>query len=248
MNPHAAQMRPVSITEIDERVTFIRKTYTHLLGAVLAFIGLSFAIMQLPFIHSGMEALSSYGGMAWLGVLGAFMLVGVVANRFAHDVGSKPKQYLGLGLYVVAEAVIFTPMYYIAMVYSGGASVLLSAAFITLGLFAGLTVAVFITKKDFSFLRTGLTAASFVAIGAIIGAALFGFSLGWFFLRVDDPAGRRLYPLHHLERDERVPHGPLRGRLVGALLRVGAHVLVRAALGDGLLRRLKRTLDSVPFI
>ena len=40
---------------------------------------------------------------------------------------------------------------------------------------------VFVTKKDFSFLRAGLTVGFFIAIGLIVAGMLFGFDLGlWF--------------------------------------------------------------------
>ena len=49
---------------------------------------------------------------------------------------------------------------------------------ITLAIFVGLTLTVFITKKDFSFLRGALTIASFAAIGVIVASLIFGFQLG----------------------------------------------------------------------
>ena len=55
------------------------------------------------------------------------------------------------------------------------------AAIVTLSLFSGLTAVVFVTKKDFSFLKSALTIGFFIAIGLIIAGALFGFDLGlWF--------------------------------------------------------------------
>jgi hypothetical protein len=49
---------------------------------------------------------------------------------------------------------------------------------ITLLMFAGLTVAVFVTGHDFSFLRTGLIVGGFAAMGLIVCSAIFGFQLG----------------------------------------------------------------------
>lgn len=96
---------------------------------------------------------------------------------------------MGLGLYVLAEAIIFLPLLYIAelkgakIMATGGGEVhfVRDAALITLALFGALTLSVFITKKDFSFLRSGLmmaTAGSAVLIFLSIGA---GFSLGMVF-------------------------------------------------------------------
>ena len=62
-----------------------------------------------------------------------------------------------------------------------GPEILQQAAVITLSLFTGLSAAVLLTKKDFSFLKTGLTIGGFIAIGLIIAGSLFGFNLGlWF--------------------------------------------------------------------
>jgi FtsH-binding integral membrane protein len=90
------------------------------------------------------------------------------------------KQYLGLGLYVILEAIIFLPMIAVAVLYSGS-EMIMQAAMITLFMFSGLTAVVFMTKTDFSFLRTALTIGGFIALGIIVAGAIFGFNLGlWF--------------------------------------------------------------------
>ena len=61
-------------------------------------------------------------------------------------------------------------------------SVIPSAALTTLALFGGLTAAVFITRKDFSFLRTFLVFGGFAAMGFILIAIFFQFQLGAIFL------------------------------------------------------------------
>jgi hypothetical protein len=48
----------------------------------------------------------------------------------------------------------------------------------TLVLLGALTAVVFITRKDFSFLRTILMFGGFAAMGLIVVAILFGFTLG----------------------------------------------------------------------
>lgn len=176
-----ANMQSVSSADIDARVRFIRKTYAHLTGAVVAFV----AIVAGIFASGLADTMASFmlsGRYSWLIVLGAFMLVSTVANRWAMADGreNKAKQYMGLGLFVVAEAVIFTPLLFIAANMSDK-TVIPSAAIVTLIVFAGLTVSVFMTKKDFSFLRTGLTIAGFAAIGLIVLSILFGFTLGVIF-------------------------------------------------------------------
>ena len=51
----------------------------------------------------------------------------------------------------------------------------------TLSIFAGLSLAVLITGKDFTFLGPIIAIASLVAIGLIVAAMLFGFNLGLLF-------------------------------------------------------------------
>jgi FtsH-binding integral membrane protein len=53
-----------------------------------------------------------------------------------------------------------------------------TAAVATLGLFGALTLVVFVTRKDFSFMRSILMFGGVAAMGLIVCAILFNFSLG----------------------------------------------------------------------
>ena len=89
-------------------------------------------------------------------------------------------QYTGLGFYVLLEAIIFLPLIYIAVAYTGG-KVILQAGLITFMLFLGLTGVALTSKRDFSFLRSVLIIGGFISLGLIIAGMLFGFNLGlWF--------------------------------------------------------------------
>jgi FtsH-binding integral membrane protein len=83
-------------------------------------------------------------------------------------------QHAGLGLYVVAMALLLT----VPLSMAGDSNVIISAAIATAGLFAMLTLAVFITRKDFSFMRTFLIFGALAALGLIATSILFSFSLG----------------------------------------------------------------------
>ena len=175
---------PYVVAHADEntRATFIRRTYAHLAGAILAFIAIEAALMSIPGIEEtvfGILAISQY---SWLVVLGAFMFVSWIANKWAHGSTSLGMQYAGLALYVVAEAIIFLPLLLIAANFVSDPNLIAKAAIITLGMFAGLTVVAFTTKKDFSFLGGILKVGFFVAIGLIVASFFFqGFNLGlWF--------------------------------------------------------------------
>lgn len=175
-NPYAAPGSTFAAdAAVDERAGFIAKTYAHLAGAIAVFIGLEAVLLSLPGIENlvGMMVGTRYG---WLVVLGLFMVVSWVADSWARSAISPGKQYLGLGLYVVAEAVIFVPMLFIAQRMD--AQIVPLAGATTLVLLGALTAVVFITRKDFSFLRTILMFGGFAAMGLIVVATLFSFSLG----------------------------------------------------------------------
>ncbi len=199
---------PAAQAQADARATFIRRTYLHLAGAVGAFVIIEVLLLRsaLPGLMLRFIGGNAYG---WLMVLGAFMLTGWMARSLAASLVSVQMQYLGLGLYVLAEAVIFVPILYLAVFYSSP-EVLPTAALLTGLLFAGLTAVAFTTRTDFSFLRGILTIGGFVALGAIVGGVIFGFGLGLFFsvAMVGLASAAILYDtskiLHHYSTDQHV--------------------------------------------
>ncbi len=168
-----AQARP------SERAVFIRKTYMHLAGAVGAFILIEFLLFQLG-IAEALTALIASNQYAWLAVLGGFALLGWFSRSLAAKADSTQTQYMGLGIYVVGQALIFAPILYIAAVFSDP-TVIPTAAILTLLMFAGLTTIAFTTRTDFTFLGGVLKIAGFVALGLIVCSVLFGFTLGLLF-------------------------------------------------------------------
>ncbi|MDQ2746212.1 MAG: Bax inhibitor-1 family protein [Acidobacteriota bacterium] len=193
----------------EERASFIRKTYLHLAGAVLAF-----TLIEAYLIVSGAGlaiAQTMLGGRySWLIVLGAFMGISMLAQWWANSQTSKALQYAGLGLFVVAESIIFLPLMFMAAVRSNSLEIFGQAGITTLGLFLGLTAVVFLTKKDFSFLGPILMIGGFVALGFIAAGIVFGFSLGsvFAFAMVAFAGGAILYDtsniLHKYRTDQHV--------------------------------------------
>jgi hypothetical protein len=168
---------------VNERVQFLRRTYLHLAGAIAVFVGLLYVFM-VPLQQQAFELTEwmLFPRWKWLIVLAAFGGVSFVADQWAQRASSKPMQYLGLGLYVLAEAIIFVPLLTIVLIVSNQPGAILGiSAIITLALFTGLTLTVFITKKDFSFLRGALGLATMAALGIIVCGIIFGFNLGIFF-------------------------------------------------------------------
>ncbi len=186
MFQQAQNQRPipgaVATVGVNERVTFLRKTYGHLAGAILAFVALEYMLLDVSsplFEAVTVPWLTFVFQGSWLVVLALFMGASWLATRLAESDTSKGLQYVGLGLYIIAEALIFTPILAYANMEMPG--VIADAGVLTLFLFGGLTATVFITKKDFSFMRGALSMATFGAMGLIVTSILFGFSLGALF-------------------------------------------------------------------
>lgn len=177
-NPYVVAAAPA-----DVRATFIRKTYAHLAGAIAAFIALEFVLFSIPGLRESALTLMLGGKFSWLFVLGGFMVASWLANKWAMSSTSLGMQYAGLGLYVVAEAVIFFPLLIMAADprFLGQPAIIGQAAIITGFMFGGLTLIAFTTKKDFSFLGGILKIGGLVALGLIVASIFMGFNLGiWF--------------------------------------------------------------------
>ena len=185
-NPYQSPAMPygniAAHAEADARAIFIKKTYLHLLGAILACVAIDAIILTL--FDAQLAPLVGFvtQGWNWLIVLGAFMGVSWLAESWAHSNASRSTQYLGLGLYVLAESLILIPLLYMAE-HFGPAGVIQSAGLITAIVFGGLTLAVLVTKADFSFLRWALVAGGVIALGLIVVAVIFPgtISLGFWF-------------------------------------------------------------------
>jgi hypothetical protein len=180
-NPYAAMMgSAVAYAEESTRTTFIRRTYTHLLGAILAFIGLETLVFQVG-LAEPVTQLMLGNRWSYFIVIALFVGAGWLAQYWAHSATSLAMQYAGLGLYVLAQVVIFIPILYIAQEFFPGQRLVESAALITLATFAGLTAIIFMTRADLSFMGKALAVIGIAALVTVFAGALFGFSLGiWF--------------------------------------------------------------------
>lgn len=208
-------IHPSQVAASDARERFIVRTYNHLFGAIVLF-----ALIEIALFKSGAAEVIARAmlGSSWLLVLGAFVVVSWLASSAAHNATSKAAQYGALGGFVLAEAIIFVPLLFIAEHFAPGA--IPSAALVTMAGFAGLTAIAFITRKDFSFLGALLRWGGICAILLILAGVIFGFELGTFFsvAMVALAGGAILYDtsnvLHHYPED----------RYVGAALQLFASV------------------------
>ena len=176
MSEQQIAVAPPSGSAVWQRREFLFKTYGHLLGAIVAFVVLELIYFATGIAETVAGALLS---VPWLMVLGGFMVVGFVARGFAASPRSRGMQYAGLGGYVVAESIIFIPLLYVANSLAPGT--ITAAATFTIIAFVGLTVIAFTSGQDFTLLGGFLRWGGVLALLAIVGSVLFGFSLGGLF-------------------------------------------------------------------
>jgi FtsH-binding integral membrane protein len=201
-------MNVVAKEQPQARAEFIKKTYTHLAGAVGAFIVLETCLIQSGVAEILTKALTG-SRFSWLGILAAFSLLGWLSRELAARADSISLQYSGLGLYVGIEAILFAPLIFIANTLYDP-TIVPTAGIITTLMFAGLTAVAFTTGKDFTFLGGALKIGGCVALGMIICSAIFGFTLGLFFsvAMVGFAMAAILYDtskiMHHYTKDQYV--------------------------------------------
>lgn len=162
----------------EARGQFIRRTYMHLGGAILAFAVVTGLLINSPFAVP-LAKLMVGGNYSWLIVMALFMGVSWLAQKWADSGASLSLQYAGLSLYVLAQAVIFVPILLVANTMAP--DIIPMAGLMTGGLFLGLTAIVVTTGINFSFLRGALMIGGFVAMGVIVASIVFGFNLGILF-------------------------------------------------------------------
>ncbi len=207
--------RPLAAKAVEsERATFIRRTYLHLAGAILAFTALEFLIFTLvPFSELNPIVLGFFRSpVSQLLLLGAYIGVSMFARTLAFNGGNSAAAYAGLVIYTLFEVVFFVPILHIAVFYVGDKTILPTAGILTLSMFGGLTLAAFTTKKDFSFLRPILSIGFFLMLGLALAAMLFPGSLRlglWFsFLGVALASAAILYDtsnvIHHFRTNQYV--------------------------------------------
>jgi len=162
--------------EQTDRSQFINRTYTHLLAAIFLFAGIEYWLFQTPYA----EQLAVFMlEKSWLAVLGAFIVASWIASHVAHRVESKGAQYTALIGFVIAEAIIFVPMFYMALLIDP--AIIEYAVAVTLGAFVVLTAVAMFSGRDFSFLRTFLIWGGVIALGTIVMGTVVGFHLGTYF-------------------------------------------------------------------
>jgi FtsH-binding integral membrane protein len=180
----ARRGRPIE-PGLDARARFIARVYAHVAAAIVALVAFEVALFRSGLADSIRHSMRA---VPWILILGAFMIVGWLARRVAWKLDSVAAQYGALGCYIVAKGLIILPLLYRADQYAPGA--IESAAQLTLLMAAALTLVVWWTRRDFTFLRGILRWGGIMALVAIITAVSFGWYLGtWFNLAMVTLAG-----------------------------------------------------------
>lgn len=183
----------VATVGVSDRVAFLRKTYAHLGGALVAFALLTAGMMKYA---TGLSLKLAFAGSQGMGsaVLVLLLFIGISygAQRLAMSETSRGLQYLGLGLTVLLWSILAQPIIWFTLVKFGStgvlsgedmlsakaAMVLGEATVLTLAIFLGLTLTVFYTRKDFSFLGGILSIAMWAMVGVALASWIFGFNIG----------------------------------------------------------------------
>src|SRR5215213_4386820 len=155
---------------VEERMGFIRKVYALFFAATLfaiggVLLGLSFEpLLLFAYEHPWVMFFAMIGG-----VMGA--------QAVRHVPGVNLAALFG---FTTLTGVIISPL--IAVILRINPGSILAAGVLTVGIFGGLTAYVFVSKKDFSFMRGMLTTGLIVVILAgvvniFLGASALGFAV-----------------------------------------------------------------------
>lgn len=152
-NPYAfGGAIPVDQAPADERATFLRKVYSLLLAGILAFAGTLWAAANVQPVQDmaiGLwRTIAGAGGFGWILymaiMMGGFFVVHAVATV-------KPLNLIAYFGWSFLLALLAAPL--VLGVAAAQPTVLTQASTVTALVFTGLTAYVFMTGKDFSFLR-----------------------------------------------------------------------------------------------
>jgi modulator of FtsH protease len=172
-NDNAAPYHVPTAAEVSvaDRLQFIRKVYALFFAAILFAVG----GVMLGFANPGLMIYAAEH--PWIMF---FLLIGGVlaATALRHKPGIN---YVALFGFTTLTGVVISPLLYIISITNPAS--ITQAGVLTVGIFGGLTIYAFVSKRDFSFLRGFLTVGLVIIILAgllnvlAIGSMSFGFAL-----------------------------------------------------------------------
>lgn len=197
VNPYAlGSLTPAALAAADERATFLRRTYSLLLAAVLTFAATLWAAGNVEPVRALADSLARtiFGSRwGWILYLGLFIGGSWLVHAFAER---KPINLVLFFGFAFLMGLLTAPLIYMVLAKgAAGVTAINQAAVLTALIFTGLTAYVFYSGKNFSFLGGALSIGSFALIGIAIAGMLFGFSVGiwWSVLAVVLFVGYILY-------------------------------------------------------
>ncbi len=156
---------------VEERMSFVRKVYA------LFFIASLFAIGGVVLGFTSPLIMSTAASHPWIMLF--LMIGGVMGAQAVRHV--RGLNLIALFGFTTLTGVVISPLlYYVSL--TNPASIL-QAGVLTVGIFGGLTAYVFISKRDFSFLRGMVATGLIVVILAgvlnifIVGSSALGFGV-----------------------------------------------------------------------
>jgi modulator of FtsH protease len=163
-------METAARASVAERMGFVRKVYALFFAATLfaiggVLLGLSFdPLLQFAYGHPWVMLIAMLGG-----VMGA--------QAVRHVPGVNLAALFG---FTALTGVVISPL--IAVIWRVNPGSILAAGVLTVGIFGGLTAYVFVSRKDFSFMRGMLMTGLIVVILAgvvniFLGASALGFAV-----------------------------------------------------------------------
>lgn len=174
-NEEGYAVRPAAGAAAADRMDFIRKVYSLLLLGLMAF-GLTIAIPIQGYL-SGNETMKGIVELAftvppWLALL---LIIG--SSFVVHSI-SMMKGINLVGLFGFAMLWGFLSIPLVALAGLGGFEIVGQAVLLTGLVFGGLTMYVFMSRRDFSFMGGFLWIGMMVALGLIV-INMIGASMGW---------------------------------------------------------------------
>ncbi|MEJ7615880.1 MAG: Bax inhibitor-1/YccA family protein [Pyrinomonadaceae bacterium] len=165
------QAQTAAQASIAERMSFVRKVYA------LFFAGILFAVGGVALAFTVPRLMVTVGSHPWITL---FVMIGAVFG--AQAVRHAPVvNLLALFGFTALTGVIISPI--IALYTQSNPASILQAGVLTVGIFGGLTAYVFISKRDFSFLRGMVTTGLIVVILAgllnvlVVGSSALAFAV-----------------------------------------------------------------------
>lgn len=180
-NPYAELTAPpAAFAAVTERAAFLKKVYTLLFLGVLGFAATLWAAGNVAPVRDFALSIGRlvyghrFGWLIYLGVfLGGSMAVHAVAEK-------KPINAFAYAAWVVVLGLLIAPI--VLMIHAAqGPEIVTQASMLTALTFGALTLIVFWTGKDFSFLRGALMLGGFALLAVGIAGMVFGFTVGlWY--------------------------------------------------------------------